>query len=402
VPARLLVTGGEWPAGLGLARGLAAAGHVVIAAVSDPKAPVRLSRAVSGTVVVPDADSEPSAFVTALAQAAERVGARAVLPGTESGLLALAERPDALPASVASGAPPAPITRRATDKLALAGLAGAAGIGVPDTLIVDREDPAPPLGDISYPAVLKPTRSQVELPDGRRLRSNTVCVRSEGEAAAALRALPAGSALLQPFLAGPVVTVNGTAWEGETLVTVHQAAERLWPLDCGVLAAARTVHPDARLEECSQRLLREVGWSGLFNLQFVVHDGEPLLIDLNPRAYYSLALAIAAGANLPAVWAARLLGEEGPPPVAASVGVRFRGELEDARSLVRLLHSGQLRAAWRGARPARGRVHALGARGDWRPLLQGAATLAGAALQRAPDKLRGSRLNGRPSGRRSY
>jgi predicted ATP-grasp superfamily ATP-dependent carboligase len=368
-------------AGVALARGLAGAGHEVVAAVSERRAPIAASRASSGKVLVPDADRDPQAFVETLADAAGRLGARAVLPGTESGLLALARLPDRLPEGVASGAPDADVALRATDKLALGELAAAVGLATPPTIVVDCADPAPQLASASYPAVLKPSRSQVALPGGGHRRVNAACVASSEEAARALRALPGGLVLLQPFLDGHIVTVNGAAWDGETLATVHQAAERLWPPDCGVLAAARTVAPDAGLEAASRQLIADLGWSGLFNLQFLVHGGVPLLIDLNPRAYYSLALAIAAGVNLPALWASRLLGERAPVPAPVEIGLHFRGELEDARAVWSLARGGKVKAALRAARPARGTVHALAAPGDRRVALRALATLGRGALR---------------------
>lgn len=142
-----------------------------------------------------------------------------MLPGTESALLALSEAPDSLPPGVVSGAPPATVVVRATDKLELAALAERAGFGTPPTTIVDAgERPE----DVTYPAVVKPVRSEVELPGGGRARSLVARVASADEAEAALRAMPAGRALIQPFLSGPVVTANGAAWHGETLATVHQ------------------------------------------------------------------------------------------------------------------------------------------------------------------------------------
>jgi predicted ATP-grasp superfamily ATP-dependent carboligase len=53
------------------------------------------------------------------------------------------------------------------------------------------------------------------------------------------------------------------------------------------------------------RLLADLGWSGVANVQFVrAPGGRPRLIDLNGRLYGSLALAYATGVNVPDLWAA--------------------------------------------------------------------------------------------------
>lgn len=87
--ARLLLTGSEHPAGLAALRALDGAGFEVWAAVQSRGALGARSRAAAGLVDVPDPRAEPDAFVGALARAAQRIGAAAVLPGTEAALLAV-------------------------------------------------------------------------------------------------------------------------------------------------------------------------------------------------------------------------------------------------------------------------------------------------------------------------
>jgi predicted ATP-grasp superfamily ATP-dependent carboligase len=67
---------------------------------------------------------------------------------------------------------------------------------------------------------------------------------------------------------------------------------------------------DPRLSGRLLRLLTEIGWWGLVEAQFLVdRGGSPYLLDLNARIYGSMALACAAGSNLPAAWGAVALGE---------------------------------------------------------------------------------------------
>ena len=89
------------------------------------------------------------------------------------------------------------------------------------------------------------------------------------------------------------------------------------------------------------------------------------MIDLNPRFYVSLTLAVAAGLNLPAIWTSLLLGL----PFEARgyrTGVRFRQEKGDLQAIFSDLRRGQLRAA-RDLLPRRRTVHALFSIRDPRP-----------------------------------
>ena len=157
--------------------------------------------------------------------------------------------------------------------------------------------------------------------------------------------------------------------------SVHQRSRRTWPDGAGVFTYGSTVPADPALDAGCARLLSALGWSGLFNLQFLEPaDGPPALIDVNPRAYYSMALAQGAGVNLPALWLDLLLGRA-PVAVSARAGVRFRSEVDDLRALRTLTRTGRPAAALRGALPRAGTIHALHAPGDPGPLLREIAGL---------------------------
>jgi predicted ATP-grasp superfamily ATP-dependent carboligase len=363
----ILVTGGEQVAGLAMVRGLRLAGWSPYVVTFERLAPAAWSRAAAGRLRAPNPDHEPEAFADSLAAAALRLGAVGILPGNEQALLAVAEHSRVFPANVALGAPPIEAVSLATDKGRLEDLAAAAGLSTPPTRVAGRDDWKRVLDEIGLPAVVKPRRSVVDTPGGRMWvgarRADTAT-----ELRDSLNGLPGGSALVQPHLPGRMVTVNGVCWKGATVCSIHQAADRLWPLDLGVLAYARTIPRDTELDRRVASLMEAVGWSGLFNLQFIVHGGELHLIDLNPRPYHSLALAIAAGLNLPAIWVELLVGGNPRiPPYRA--GVRFRAGGEDARALVVLFAQGNRRAALRGLRPHRQTTHAVLARGDPLPAM---------------------------------
>ena len=59
---------------------------------------------------------------------------------------------------------------------------------------------------------------------------------------------------------------------------------------------------DVSLDRAVVDLLSKLGWSGLFQVQFIRPVTRSYVIDLNPRMYGSLALVIAARVISPAVW----------------------------------------------------------------------------------------------------
>jgi len=89
---------------------------------------------------------------------------------------------------------------------------------------------------------------------------------------------------------------------------------------------------EPELAAAAGRLLADLRWFGLANLQFLrPADGAPRLIDLNGRFYGSLALAVAAGVNVPDLWARMAVGDPVPSFTSARPGVRFQALGEDLR-----------------------------------------------------------------------
>jgi predicted ATP-grasp superfamily ATP-dependent carboligase len=363
---RVLVSGEELTGGLAAVRALRADGFEPWLALTRTDAPAGRSRACGGVVETPDPALDPKAFAESAARTAERIRAVAVLPGSEDALLAVAPHLELFPAGLAVGCPELAVVRRALDKSAVNTLAGEAGLQTIPSLAVRPSEKLPE--GISYPAVLKPAQTKVLTQAGTLEREPARLVGSEDELRRAMAGSPAGEWLVQPFLAGRLAASSGVAWNGKTVCLSHQQAERTWPLDLGISAFAETVPADEGREEGVRRLIEALNWSGIFQMQFLVVDGDAYAIDFNPRIYGSLALAVAAGLNLPAIWVSLLLGRPSGP-LGYRVGVRYRAEGNDLRALITTARRGGLATAIRGALPRRRTVHAVFSSRDPRPAL---------------------------------
>ena len=365
--ARIVVTGGEYAAGLALLRAVRAGGDEPIAAVTHPTALAASSRSAHAVELVPEASREPARFVTELGAVARRHAAVAVLPGTEPVLRALAHHRRQLPEDLVVGCPPAEIVDRVLDKGALEEIAAAGGLRTPPTRVIDADRARE--WDDGFPAVVKPVASHVQLADGTMQYQTVVSPADHDELVAALRALPGERGLVQPFLVGRQRTVDGLAWEGEVVAIAQKRGDRTWPRDCGVLSYGRIVVSDADLEHRCRQMIAELGWSGLFNLQFLEVPRGRFLIDFNPRAWNSLAVQVDAGANMPAAWVDLLLGRPVRPAVPR-LGRRFRAEIEDARSLLAAWQEGNRMETVRGVLPRPGTSHAIFSWSDPLPALR--------------------------------
>ena len=230
--------------------------------------------------------------------------------------------------------PPHEVVLRTLDKLKLTEAARKAGLGVALTVEASSEE----LRRFDDLVVVKPRLHWVPGKGQTRTRVEAKVARDRGEAARLVAAVEesGGVALLQEVVSGGLlalsVLVDG---RGDILAAVEQRADHLWPPASGVSVRAVTVRRDEDLVARVQTLLRTLGWTGLAQLQFIVPaDDEPKLIDFNGRFYGSLGLAVAAGTNLPAMWARLATGRPVIGSATARSGVRYQwleGDLRRAR-----------------------------------------------------------------------
>jgi hypothetical protein len=205
-------------------------------------------------------------------------------------------------------------------------------------------------GELTFPVVVKPAGVEVGRPKLAAVRLDD---------ARDLTSLPAdsGRLLVQPVVAGPMMAVAGVVWGGRLVAAVHQRYERTWPVACGTASSAVTIEPDVELERRLTRLLR--GFDGIFQAQFV--GGR--LIDLNPRVYGSLPLAVAASVNLPAIVCTLASGTSGAshPEVRGRAGVRYRWLEGDLRHLIHAVRHRSLAPseALAALRPRLGTAHSV-------------------------------------------
>lgn len=364
----VLLTGGEYLGVLAGVRALRKAGYAPWVAVHDSGAYAARSRDAAGVVEVPDPAKDETGWIRELVAAAARIPAAVVLPGSELGLVVLSRHAQRFPSGVVLGVCPPEVVANATDKTRLEDIARAAGLSVPHTLDAGLDDLVRGL-PFPYPAVVKPRRSELLGSDGLVRHFDARRVDSQAELRAALVALPGAHGLVQPYLEGPLGSLAGVFWNGEMVCAVQSVGHRLWPPYCGSMTWAETVPLSRRLTTSIGTLLRELGWNGLFQVDFFEQSGEFLLIDLNPRFYTSLAIATRAGINLPGIWVDLLRGQVPPNQDTYLTGVHYRHDEDDVRALFGMLMRGPRGAALRGFLPRRNTVHPVFSWRDPWPLL---------------------------------
>ncbi len=382
----VLVTDGEERAALAACRGLARAGHIVAVAAGRRPAVAQFSSTCAQRLLVPRSLSGDQ-FATALAEAARINNYDAVLPGSDAGLLALSQFRHRLPTSLLLGLPPHETVARALDKRALLEEAECVGLPVLETEeCVGMQQAAAAATRLGFPVVVKPTTSIVAAGPGARREAARV-VHNRLQLARALAALGTPILLQRFYDHAPVLSLGGVATDDGLAAVAAARWSRRWPPVDGAASSAETVAAPPSIVQRAERLLVGLGWRGIFELELLeLGHGRFAPVDLNPRVFGWMTLALRAGANLPAVWVECLRGLD-PSGVVARPGVRYRWEEGDVRHFFWQLRHGRPRAAADVLRPRRGVAHAYFERSDPAPLAAAVVDLARRSVHRALTRL---------------
>lgn len=201
----------------------------------------------------------------------------------------------------------------ALDKGAQLRAAAAAGLAVPATQTVDERDVAT---DANWPVVVKSSAAVTEV-DGRLVRPGGA-IFADAEECDRGRGRLQGTLLRQPLISGTGEGVFGYIDErGPAVLSAHRRVRMVNPHGSASSACA-SIDVDPALVEPITRLLTSIGWRGMFMIEFLRDDaGVPWFMEVNGRAWGSMALARRRGLEYPA-WATQFALGEARTPAAPS------------------------------------------------------------------------------------
>jgi predicted ATP-grasp superfamily ATP-dependent carboligase len=326
----VLLTDGDTRAALAITRSLGRAGYEVHVVSAKGRSLCGASRWCRADHAVGDALSQPALWVQQVESLARALDA-SVLPITEvaaGSLFACGSD-----ARVDLIAPSRSDYEAAIDKYGIVERALRLGIDVPESVLIERLGALETVPEpLCFPVVAKPRRSRILAEDGWHeppvqvlrepadLRNSIACW------------LPAhGDTLLQEYVPGHGEGFFALCDRGEIQARFAHRRLREKPPLGGVSVLRESIDVPADVGHQSELLLGDLGFSGLAMVEFRrTPDGRPVLMEINPRPWGSLQLAIDAGVDFP-----RLMveGRQGILPDAsvdrARSGVRTRWLLGD-------------------------------------------------------------------------
>jgi predicted ATP-grasp superfamily ATP-dependent carboligase/protein-tyrosine-phosphatase len=301
MPERVLLLGDDLRAFLAIARSLGRRGVEVHAAPSDFSSPALKSRYIAAAHRLPPYPLDPKAWESALARLIADYGFRKVVPTSDSGLFMLRHHADTLGRDRIGIANEAAL-EIFSDKANTRALAERHGVEVARGRLLGGGEKAEALAEeLGLPLVLKP-RASYALGDIATKRSARV-VRDPAELDRQLRSGLWDGCVAESFFPGVGVGLSVLANEGRILFAYQH--RRLYESSETGASTKRVSEPaDPALLAAAQPLAAAARLDGVAMFEFRVDrgSGRHVLLEVNPRFWGSLPLAVAAGADFPALW----------------------------------------------------------------------------------------------------
>lgn len=297
--ASVFVTDGRAISSLALARRLDENGLVVHCGESFEPNLTAYSNATAETHRYPSPDEEPEAFKRAVAALIRRQGFDYVIPVRDSSTRLLAELADSLPETTKTLLETPDKIERLANKRLCAKLAAEAGVPVPETYVPDEQGIDHVRATAEFPVLVKPANAS----GARGIRRVDTPEELPETYRAAKRA--DGDVIVQEFVdhSGGHYSI-GTVFDREGSPRAIHAYEELiqYPDSGGPAIRARSVPIEPWVHEMLE-LLERVDWTGPAHMDVLFDPADETykLLEVNPRIWSSIALAIDSGVDIPGV-----------------------------------------------------------------------------------------------------
>jgi len=320
----VLLTMPDYCGTLAAARCLGKAGYPVWMAGDSTSAPAMHSRYVTKTLRAPPL-SKPDAYLQFLLEVGQANPGLVLYPTSDDLAWFQAAHAQELSKNFRTWAPDVKVYETLLDKHQLLAACARVGLATPRTLGPTNEEelaeavrlaPMPVLLKQRTQILSKTNHKGVLVRDRALLADEWRAFRRDNRHGDALSGrLPnASEPLIQQYfvegVSGSLQVSGFISRDGKLFVA--RAAKKLLqrPRTLGISLCLEATELDPALAEKIKALCLEVGYFGVFGIEFLQVKGRALLIDFNPRYYHFMALDIARGMPLPLMSTLAALGEE--------------------------------------------------------------------------------------------
>ncbi|MDL0125111.1 ATP-grasp domain-containing protein [Halobacterium salinarum] len=305
---KVLVTDGRSLATLAAVRSLGKCGHTIHCGESFKHNLSSYSKYADTRVVYPDPEENPREFINHLISLSERESYDLIIPVRDAATLAISCHKDVLEEHTNVVISDHDTLSPFMDKGETVRIAQQAGVPVPDTWFPEDTPKETIRESVDYPVLVRPRRSSGSR--GIRYVSHS----REFDEAYDFVSQKYGIPLVQEYIehSGGHYSIGTIFDTNATPVATHVYEEtKQYPVSGGPAVEAVSVSPPEWTEDLLQ-LLEYVGWIGPAHMDvlFDPKSNEPKLLEVNPRLWMSIQIAISAGVDVPNIIASIGDGKE--------------------------------------------------------------------------------------------
>ena len=281
-------------------------------------------------------------FVTTLLRIVRTRRYVTIFPMGDNSLIPISEHRDQLTPYLNLALPRHESVLNALDKSHTLKAAEEIGIPTPQTFHAKNIDEVRDISTkIQYPAVIKPKWSIIWERNGRCVRarySRPSYVNSASELLSTYAKNDENfpTPLIQEYVPGYNISVAFLFDHGEPKAACFIRVYRTMPITGGTSVLRESIPPDPTLLRYTSNLLKSMHWHGVAEVEFRVdsRDSTPKLMEINPRFWGSMNVAIESGVDFPYLLYLIAKGEQIRPVFNYKIGVKFRELNLDSQNLL--------------------------------------------------------------------
>lgn len=294
--ARALVTDEHYKHSLGIVRQLGRQG-VAVSVVASSKESLACRSRYCREVILAES-GQPESLVKTILQTLRQRHFDLVIPVSYSMTLALARQKDQLLPYTRLEVPPYQTIAQASDKWEMTRLAQRVAVPAPRTIRASELDQLGP--ELRFPLVLKPQQETPGRPPIRYLYKKEELSAVRLQLSNSRHNGASSEFIVQEYVPGHGCGLFATYQNGVCKRVFMHRRLREYPASGGVSSCAESFY-DLKLESHGRRMLDALNWHGVAMVEFRRddRDGEYKLMEINPKFWGSLDLALAAGADFP-------------------------------------------------------------------------------------------------------
>ena len=293
---------------------------------------------------------DPSQFVDDVVEAVARTGSRILIPGHEDALV-IARHRDRFPERVAVPLADASLMARLTNKRTTVEMAEQAGVSVPATYVpASLDDLAAHAKTLRFPVIIK-TQIGNSGKGVFRATNPRECTERYASLVRSFRLSNEHWPMIQEFVEGDGYGVCLLYNRGELRASFCERYIRSKDGAFGTSVFRESVDAPHLVEQ-AVTLMRGTDWHGVVHLDFIFDpkSSRSALIEVNPRFWGALDLAVRSGVDFP--WLLYRLAVDGDvaPVTSYRTGVTSRWIVGEMMHVFNHLRRGRFARAWAAVR----------------------------------------------------